>query len=166
MIVNNLKTDQQIYMMGIMHWKDLLAVWCKLMILTRWVPVFDFKGVLLVDSVHVHNRTGFEDGVELHRHAETTKHHVSVTVLGAECLVGDFKTWGAVDGAVNPGYLQDKMKSVHYILPITDSVILSLLLLTAMWLWSFGTLTKVGNRLLNHIVTSRFMLTAKGSKPS
>ena len=38
--------------------------------------------------------------------------------------------------------------------------------LTAMWLWSFGTLTKVGRRLLNHIVTSLFMLTAKGSNPS
>lgn len=93
------------------------------MILTRWVPVFDFKGVLLVDSVHVHNKTGFEDGVELHRHAETTKHHVSVTVLGAECLVGDFQTWRAVDGAVNPGYLQDKMKSAC-IPPIADPVIL------------------------------------------
>lgn len=52
--------------------------------------MFDFKGVFLVDSVHVYNRTGFEDGVELYRHAETTKHHVSVTVLGAKCLVGDF----------------------------------------------------------------------------
>ena len=32
--------------------------------------------------------------------------------------------------------------------------------------WSFGTLTNVGRRLLNHMATSRFMLTAKGSKPS
>lgn len=76
------------------------------MIPTRRVPVFDFEGVLLVDTVHVYNRTGFEDGVELYRHAEATKHHVSVTVLGTECLVGDFKTRWAVNGAVNPGYLQ------------------------------------------------------------
>lgn len=79
---------------------------CVWTIQTRQAPVFEFEGVLLVDTVHVHNRTGFEDGVELHRHAETTKHHVSVTVLGTECLVGDFKTRGAVDGTVNPGYLQ------------------------------------------------------------
>lgn len=67
--------------------------------------MFDFKCVFLVHSVHVYNRTGFEDGVELYRHAEATKHHISITVLGAERLMGDFKTWGAVDGAVNPGYL-------------------------------------------------------------
>ncbi len=66
-----------------------------------------------MDSVHVHNRTGFEDGVELHRHAETAKHHVAVTVLGAERLVGDFKAWGAVDGAINPGHLQIRGKSLH-----------------------------------------------------
>lgn len=104
MIVNNLKLDQQLHMAGIMHWKDLL--WCEFMILRMWVPVFYFKGVFLVDSVHVYNRTGFEDGVKLYRHAETTKHHVSVAVLGAECLVGDFKTRGAFDCAVDPGHLQ------------------------------------------------------------
>ena len=68
--------------------------------------MFEFKSVILMDPVHVNNRTGFEDGVELYRHAEAAKHHVSVAVLGAECLVGDFKTRGAVDGAVNPGHLQ------------------------------------------------------------
>lgn len=68
--------------------------------------MFDFKCVLLVHSVHVYNWTGLEGGMELYRHAETTKHHVSITVLGAKCLVGHFKTRGAVDGAVNPGYLR------------------------------------------------------------
>ena len=77
--------------------------------------MFDFEGVLFVDSVHVYNGTGFEDGVELYRHAETTEHHVSVTVLGTETLVGDFQTWGAVDGAVNPGYLQRGGKSLQVI---------------------------------------------------
>lgn len=67
--------------------------------------MFDFQGVLLVDSVHVNNRTGFEDGVKLYGHAKTAKHHVSVAVLGAKRLVGDFKTWRVVDGAVNPGHL-------------------------------------------------------------
>lgn len=75
--------------------------------------MLDFKGVFLVDSVHVYDRTGFEDGVELYRHAETAKHHVTVAVLGAERLVGDFKTWRAVDGAVNPGDLQNKGKHLH-----------------------------------------------------
>ncbi|TNN87238.1 hypothetical protein EYF80_002440 [Liparis tanakae] len=51
------------------------------------VPHGSQRGVILVDSVHVDDRTGFEDGVELDRHAETTKHHVSVAVLGSERLV-------------------------------------------------------------------------------
>lgn len=71
------------------------------------VPVFDFKSVLVMYPVHVHNRSGLEDGVELHRHAEPTEHHVGVAVLSAKRLVSDFKTWGAVDGAVDPGYLRD-----------------------------------------------------------
>lgn len=59
-----------------------------------------------MNSIHVHNRIGLEEGVELHGHAEATEHHVGVTVLGAERLVRDFKTRRAVDGAVNPGHLQ------------------------------------------------------------
>ncbi len=166
-LVNNVKVDQHINTVGLMHWKELLTVCHKLMILRRGVPVFDFKGVFLVDSVHVYNRTDFEDGVKLYRHAETTKHHVSVTVLGAECLVGDFKTWGAVDGAVNPGYLQTERNSLQSTnFAIFTNTYFTAFVLTAMWLWSFGTLTKVGRRLLNHMVTSRFMLTAKGSNPS
>ena len=65
-----------------------------------------FERIFLVHAVHVDNRTGLEEGVELYRHAEATEHHVSVTVLGAKRLVGHFKTRGAVDGAVNPGYLK------------------------------------------------------------
>lgn len=68
-------------------------------------PVFDFEAVLLVDSVHVHDGTGLEDGVELHGHAEATKHHVGVAVLAAKRLVGDFETRGAVDRAVDPRHL-------------------------------------------------------------
>lgn len=84
--------------------------------------MFDFEGVLLMNTVHIHYGTGFEDGVELHGHAETTKHHVGITVLGAKCLVGDFKTRGAVDGAVDPGYLPDEER--FCIDPIAHSVIL------------------------------------------
>lgn len=75
--------------------------------------MFDFKCVFLVDSVHVYNRIDFEEGVELYRHAEATEHHISVAVLGAKRLVGDFKTRGAVDSTVNPGYLQTGRKSLH-----------------------------------------------------
>lgn len=59
-----------------------------------------------MNTVHVHHRADLEDGVELHRHAQTTKHHVCVTVLCPKRLVGDFETRRAVDGAVDPGYLQ------------------------------------------------------------
>lgn len=69
-------------------------------------PVFDFEGVLVVHSVHVHHRGGFEDGVELDGHAEATEHRVGIAVLGAERLVGDFETRRAVDGAVDPGHLR------------------------------------------------------------
>lgn len=72
------------------------------------VPVFDFESVFFVNSIHVYDRTGLEDRVELYRHAESAKHHVSVAVLGTKCLVGDFETWWAVNGAINPGYLQIK----------------------------------------------------------
>lgn len=88
----------------------------------RSAPVLDFEGVLFMDAVHIHYRTGFEDGVELHGHAETTKHHVGITVLGAKSLVGHFKTRGAVDGAVDPGYLRDKER--FRIVPMTHSTIL------------------------------------------
>lgn len=67
-----------------------------------------------MDSIHVYNRTGFEDGVELYRHAETAKHHVSITVLGAECFVGDFETRGAVNGTINPGHLQNNDMLVQF----------------------------------------------------
>lgn len=62
-------------------------------------------------TIHVYNRTGLKDGVELYWHAETTKHHVSITVLSAKRFVGDFKAWRAVNGAINPGYLQTRRKS-------------------------------------------------------
>lgn len=77
-------------------------------------PVFDFEGVLVVHSVHVRHRGGFEDGVELDGHAEATEHRVGVAVLGAERLVGDFETRRAVDGAVDPGHLRggDTVKGV------------------------------------------------------
>lgn len=68
--------------------------------------MFDFKGLFFMHSIHVYNRTRLEKGVELHGHAETTKHHVSVAVLGAKCLVGDFKTWRTVNGAINSGDLK------------------------------------------------------------
>lgn len=68
--------------------------------------MFDLQHVLLVDSVHIRNRTVFEGGVELYGHAETAEHHVSIAVLAPKCLVGDFKTRGAVDCSVNPGHLQ------------------------------------------------------------
>lgn len=71
----------------------------------RQVPVFDLQDVLLVDSIHICNRTGFEDGMELYRHAEATEDHVSIAVLAPKCLVGDFKTGGAVDCSINPGHL-------------------------------------------------------------
>lgn len=58
-----------------------------------------------MNSIHVYNRVGLKEGVEFHRHAEATEHHVCITILGAECLVGDFKTWGAIDRAINPGHL-------------------------------------------------------------
>lgn len=68
--------------------------------------MFDLQDVLLVDSVHICNRTVFKRGVELYRHAETAEDHVSIAVLAPKCLVGDFKTWGAVNCPVNPGHLQ------------------------------------------------------------
>lgn len=68
--------------------------------------MFDLQDVLLVDSVHICNRTVFEGGVEFYRHAETAEDHVSIAVLAPKCLVGDFKTRGAVDCPVNPGHLQ------------------------------------------------------------
>lgn len=68
--------------------------------------MFDLQNVLLVDAVHICNRTGFEDGVELYGHAEAAEDHVGVAVLAPKSLVGDFKTRGAVDCPVNPGHLQ------------------------------------------------------------
>lgn len=68
--------------------------------------MFDLQDVLLVDSVHICNRTVFEGGVELYGHAETAEDHVSIAVLAPKCLVRDFKTWGAVDCPVNSGHLQ------------------------------------------------------------
>lgn len=82
--------------------------------------MFHFQGVFLVHSVHVHNRTGLEEGVELYGHAETTKHHVSVAVLGAKRLVCHFKTRGAVDGAVNPGHLKRVVKVFVFIQSISS----------------------------------------------
>lgn len=73
--------------------------------LKRRAPVFDLQDVLLVDSVYICNRTVFEGGVELYGHAETAEDHVSIAVLAPKCLVGDFKTWGAVNCPVNPGHL-------------------------------------------------------------
>lgn len=77
--------------------------------------MFDFKCVFLMQSVHVHHWTGLEDGVELYRHAEPTKHHVSVTVLSTECLMGHFKTRGAVDGAIDPGHLKTVEKTLNLV---------------------------------------------------
>lgn len=75
--------------------------------------MFDFQGVLVVHSVHVHRRSGFEHRVELDGHAEATEDRVAVAVLSAERLVGDFETRRAVDGAVDPGHLQgDTVKEV------------------------------------------------------
>lgn len=68
--------------------------------------MFDFEGVLVMHSVHVHRWGGFEDRVELDGHAEATEHRVAVAVLSAERLVGDFETRRAVDGAIDPGHLQ------------------------------------------------------------
>lgn len=68
--------------------------------------MFDFESIVLMHSVHVYYRAGLEEGVELYRHAEATKHHVGIAVLGAKRLMGDFKTRGAVNGAVNPCYLR------------------------------------------------------------
>lgn len=64
-------------------------------------------------SVHVYNWTGLEVRVKLDRHAETTKHHVCITVLCAKCLVGHLKTRGAINSAINPGYLQTGRTSLH-----------------------------------------------------
>lgn len=75
--------------------------------------MFDFESVLVVHSVHVHHRRGFEDRVELDGHAEATEHGVGVAVLSAERLVGDFETRWAVDGAVDPGHLRgDTLRGV------------------------------------------------------
>lgn len=68
--------------------------------------MFDLQDVFLVDSVHICNRTVLEGGVELYGHAETAEYHFSIAVLAPKCLVGDFKTRGAVDRPVNPGHLQ------------------------------------------------------------
>lgn len=67
--------------------------------------MFNFEGIVFMHSIHVYYRTGLKEGVKLHRHAQTTEHHVSITVLGTKCLVGDFQTWRAVNGAINPGNL-------------------------------------------------------------
>lgn len=62
-------------------------------------------------AVYVNYGVLLEERVELYRHAETTEYHVSITVLGAKRLVGDLQTWGAVNGAVNSGYLQIERKA-------------------------------------------------------
>lgn len=80
--------------------------------------MFDLQDVLLVDAVDVCNRTGFKNGVELNRHAETAEDHVSIAVLAPKCLVGDFETRGAVDRPVNPGHLQTTHTSVQTNLPV------------------------------------------------
>lgn len=77
--------------------------------------MFDLQDVLLVDSVHICNGTVFERGVELYGHAETAEDHVSIAVLAAKCLVGDFKTRGAVDCPINPGHLQTTDTLVHVV---------------------------------------------------
>lgn len=43
--------------------------------------MFDLQDVLLVDPVDICNGTGFEDRVELDRHAEAAEDHVGVAVL-------------------------------------------------------------------------------------
>lgn len=67
--------------------------------------MLELERLLLMHSIDVHARADLEGGVELHRHAQSAEHHVSVAVLGPEGLVSDFQTWRAVDGAVNPGHL-------------------------------------------------------------
>lgn len=83
--------------------------------------MFDFEGVLVVHSVHVRRRSGFEDRVELDGHAEATEHSVAVAVLSAERLVGDFETRRAVDGAVDPGHLQGDVVQEVDVPSVTNS---------------------------------------------
>lgn len=68
--------------------------------------MFQFEGlVIFMHSVHVHDRAGLEEGVELHGHAQSTVHHVTVTVLGPKRPVAHLQTWRAVDGAIYSGHL-------------------------------------------------------------
>lgn len=68
--------------------------------------MFEFEGlVLVVHSVHVHDRAGLEEGVELHGHAQTTVYHVTITVLGPKSPVTHLQTGRAVDGAIYSGHL-------------------------------------------------------------
>lgn len=69
-------------------------------------PIFEFERLFFVHSIHFSGRDIFVGGVELDRHAQTAEHHVSIAVLCPKCLVSHFKTWGAVNSAIDPCNLQ------------------------------------------------------------
>ena len=68
--------------------------------------MFELERLVLVHSIDVNRRADLEGGVELDGHAQSAEHHVSVTVLRPEGLVGHLQTGRAVDGPVNPGHLR------------------------------------------------------------
>lgn len=131
--------------------------------------------------------------IKLHRHAQPAVDHVIVAVLSAIRLVSDLKARRTVDCSVNPRHLRGEsnpkrgISNINVPINTSSSVYykwlsrikkkqISILaanlkgnknnVCTSISGWSSGTLKKVGRRLLNHMVTSLFMLTAKGSKPS
>lgn len=68
--------------------------------------MFDLERLFLVQAVHMDVSAALEAGVELHRHAQSAEHHVSVAVLSPERLMADFQAGRAVNGAVDSGDLQ------------------------------------------------------------
>lgn len=68
----------------------------------------ELERLVLTQAVDVRARAAPEAGVRLHRHAESAEHHVSVTVLCPERLMGDFETRRTVHRPVDPGDLHTR----------------------------------------------------------
>ena len=62
--------------------------------------LFELEGVIVMQAVHVEGGAGVEHRVELHRHAESAKQHVSLAALNT-CPQRHLQTGGGVHRPVN-----------------------------------------------------------------
>lgn len=105
----------------------------------------------------------------LYGHAQSVEGYVGVTVLWTERSLGDSEARTRFHCPIYPRHLKTEGRLKPSVLDVqhgrTVRDILSWARTSMCWWW-WGTGTNWGSLLLSHMVTSRFMFTANGSKPS